>query len=161
MIKPVKFSSSVKKACFAIALLVGASQSIAAEGVKTIKSQLNFEQSVQKLEATLKAKGMTIFAVVDHAKGAESVSIDLLPTTLFIFGNPKAGSPLMKCEQSIALDLPQKMLISENSEGEVFVSYNAPDYIASRHELSGCEKNLMVITNALKGIANKAAGLNQ
>jgi uncharacterized protein (DUF302 family) len=103
---------------------------------------------------------MTIFAIIDHAKGAHSVSIELLPTTLFIFGNPKAGSPLMQCTQSIALDLPQKMLITENKKGEVNITYNDPSYLSQRHDLAGCEKNIEGIKKALSMFAKKSAGLN-
>ncbi|GAB2199054.1 DUF302 domain-containing protein [Sessilibacter sp. MAH4] len=127
------------------------------KGMITIPSSLSFSETSAKLQKVLEEKGMTLFTVVDHAKGAASVGIDLTPTSLFIFGNPKAGSPLMQCSISVALDLPQKILITESKQGIVSITYNDPHYLAERHTLTGCENNIEKISAALNGIANAVA----
>jgi uncharacterized protein (DUF302 family) len=87
------------------------------------------------MEALLKEKGMRIFIRINHAAGAQKAGIALRPTELIVFGNPKVGAPLMARQQSIAIDLPQKMLIWEDAAGKVWLTYNQPDYLALRHGL--------------------------
>jgi len=92
---------------------------------------------------------MTIFKRVDHAAGAENVSMKLRPTELLIFGNPKVGTPLMLCSQTVALDLPQKALAYEDEEGQVWFAYNDPAYIENRHDIDGCDEVLQKVSKAL------------
>ncbi|GAM75409.1 inner membrane or exported protein [Vibrio ishigakensis] len=99
---------------------------------------------------------MKVFAVIDHSAGAKSVGIDLKPTELVVFGNPKVGSPLMVCEQSVAIDLPQKALIYEDESGEVWLSYNDPMYLKQRHQIEGCDEVLNKISKALANFAKAA-----
>jgi uncharacterized protein (DUF302 family) len=90
------------------------------------------------LEAALLGKGMTVFARIDHAAGAAKVGATLRPTQLVIFGNPKVGTPLMNCAQSIAIDLPQKALIWQDEAGKVWLAYNDSAYLAKRHTTGAC-----------------------
>lgn len=125
-------------------------------GLVSVKSAYDVDTTVQKLETALTSKGMTIFAKVDHAAGAEKVDIALRPTQLVLFGNPKVGSPLMVCQQSMAIDLPQKALISENEQGEVWLTYNDPQYLAKRHHIEGCDAILSKVSQALSNFAKAA-----
>jgi uncharacterized protein (DUF302 family) len=118
-------------------------------GLVKIKSANDVPATTDKLVNALKGKGMTVFDVIDHAKGASGVGIDLPPTTLVIFGNPKVGTPLMKCSRSAAIDLPQKMLIWSDESGQTWLAYNDPVYMAKRHNVSGCDETIKKITGAL------------
>lgn len=125
-------------------------------GLVQIKSQHSVKETADKLVKVLESKGMTIFTRVDHAQGAKGVGIDLRPTELVLFGNPKVGSPLMVCQQSFAIDLPQKALISQDENGQVWFTYNDPQYLAKRHDLTGCDAALDKVTNALANFAKAA-----
>ena len=99
---------------------------------------------------------MTIFKRVDHTAGAEKAGLQLRPTELLIFGNPKVGTPLMLCSQTAALDLPQKALAYEDENGEVWLAYNDPAYMAKRHNLKDCDKPVQKVTQALSNFARAA-----
>ena len=118
-------------------------------GMMLIKSKHNVTTTIDNLEAVLKKKGMTIFSRVDHTAGAEKVGLQLRPTELLIFGNPKVGTPLMLCSQTAALDLPQKALAYEDKNGQVWLTYNDPTYLAKRHNTKGCDAAIQKVTNAL------------
>ena len=125
-------------------------------GLVSVKSAYDVKATADRLEAVLKKKGMTVFNRIDHAKGAKSVGNDLRPTELVIFGNPKIGSVLMQCAQTIAIDLPQKALIWQDGGGQVWLSYNEPTELAKRHRLPGCEKVIQKVTGALGNFAKAA-----
>jgi len=125
-------------------------------GLVSVKSAHDVKTTADRLEAVLKKKGMTVFTRIDHAKAAKSVGIDLRPTELVIFGNPKIGSKLMQCAQTIAIDLPQKALIWQDGGGQVWLSYNEPTELAKRHRLTGCEKVIQKVTGALGKFAGAA-----
>jgi uncharacterized protein (DUF302 family) len=110
------------------------------DGIVKIPSRHSVDETVGKLEAILKSKGVTLFALVDHSGEAEKVGMTMPPTKLLIFGNPKAGTPLMLAAPSAALDLPLKILVAEDSDGKVWISYNSPDYLKRRH---GLPENLL------------------
>lgn len=131
---------------------------MAADGVINISSAHDVKATADRLENILAQKSMTIFKRVDHAGGAAKVGIDLRKTELIIFGNPKVGSPLMKCRQSVALDLPQKALIWKDEHGKVWISYNDPQYLQKRHNAQGCEKVFAKIEQALASLTKAAAG---
>ena len=105
------------------------------KGVIDIPSNHSVDQTVDKLKAILQSKGVTLFALVDHSGEAEKVGLKMLPTKLLIFGSPKAGTPLMLAAPSVALDLPLKILVWQDSSGKVWVSYNNPAYLLERHGL--------------------------
>jgi len=129
----------------------------AAEGMIDVESSFGVEETGDRLNNVLKEKGMTIFNRVKHSDAAKNVGVDLRETELIIFGNPKAGSRLMKCQQSVAIDLPQKALIWKDSEGKVWISYNNPRYLGKRHNITNCEEVISKIEKALAGIAEAAA----
>ncbi|MFZ3210890.1 MAG: DUF302 domain-containing protein [Terriglobales bacterium] len=104
-------------------------------GIINTPSHHSVDQTVEKLKRILQAKGVTLFALVDHNGEAEKVGMKMRPTKLLIFGSPKAGTPLMLAAPSIAIDLPLKILIWEDGQGKVWVSYNSPAYLQERHGL--------------------------
>ena len=105
------------------------------EGIVKIPSHHSVDETVDKLKTILKLKGVTLFALVDHSGEAEKVGLKMPPTKLLIFGNPKGGTPLMLATSSAAIDLPLKILVAEDPQGEVWISYNSPDYLKERHGL--------------------------
>ena len=106
------------------------------KGIIDKPSNHSVDQTVDRLKNILQAKGVALFALVDHSGEAEKVGMKLRPTKLLIFGNPKAGTPLMLAAPSSAIDLPLKILIWEDAQGKVWVSYNSPAYLQERHGLS-------------------------
>ena len=130
------------------------------DGIVTKESKRSFEDTYNALKSALEANpAISIMAEIDHKKNAENNGLELSPTRLIIFGNPNMGTPLMQEEQSIALDLPQKMLVWENAEGKVFVSFNDPYYVAERHSVENNDELLDKMDKALNNLAKKAAGL--
>lgn len=134
------------------------SQVIAEEsdGVIRIKSMHSVTETVDKLESALTGKGMKIFKRVSHSGGAAKVGLELRPTELLLFGNPKVGTPLMQCQQLAALDLPQKALVYEDKDGLVWFAYNDPKYIAKRHKITGCDDVVNKISKALANFSEAA-----
>ena len=104
-------------------------------GIVNLASNHSVDQTVEKLTSILQAKGVNLFALVDHSGEAEKVGMKMRPTKLLIFGSPKAGTPLMQAAPSIAIDLPLKVLVWEDADGKVWLSYNSPEYLEQRHGL--------------------------
>jgi uncharacterized protein (DUF302 family) len=104
-------------------------------GIVDTPSPYSVEQTVEKLRNVLQARGLTLFALVDHSGEAEKVGLNMPPTRLLIFGSPKGGTPAMLAAPSIAIDLPLKALIAEDGGGKVWISYNAPEFVGRRHNL--------------------------
>ncbi|MCP4387481.1 MAG: DUF302 domain-containing protein [Gammaproteobacteria bacterium] len=129
----------------------------ASEGMISVKSAHSVSVTADRLEKILASKGMTVFKRINHAAGAAKVGKELRPTELVIFGNPKVGTPLMICSHSIAIDLPQKALIWEDAGGQVWFSYNDPQFLALRHGTEGCDAVLKKVGMALGKFANKAS----
>ena len=113
--------------------MAAATNPLTNKGIIDKPSNHSVEQTVEKLKNILQSKGVTLFALVDHSGEAEKAGMKMHPTKLLIFGSPKAGTPLMLAAPSIAIDLPLKILVWEDAEGKVWVSYNAPDYLKDRH----------------------------
>jgi len=130
---------------------------MAADGLITIRSSYGPEDTMSRFEAEVRAKGMTVFARVDHAAGARAVGLSLRPTELLIFGNAKAGTPLMQSMQTIGIDLPLKALVWQDASGSTWLSYNDPSWLAKRHG-SGREVETTVgaMAAALNAIARTA-----
>ncbi len=139
-----------------ISILFFSSSAIADNGIISVKSSHGVKATTDRLENALKSRGMTVFARINHAEGAQKIGKKLRPTELLIFGNPKVGTPMMRCGQSIAIDLPQKALIWEDKAGQVWLSYNDPKYLAKRHGIKGCGEVLKKIENALGNFARMA-----
>ena len=105
------------------------------EGIVKIPSHRSVDETVDKLRTILQSKAVKLFALVDHSGEAERAGLKMPPTKLLIFGNPKAGTPLMLAAPSAAIDLPLKILVAEDSQGQVWISYNSADYLKERHDL--------------------------
>jgi uncharacterized protein (DUF302 family) len=119
-------------------------------GIITQPSQYSVTATIDRLEAVLQAKGITIFARIDHQAEAEKVGLSLRPTQLLLFGSPKAGTPLMVAEPTTALDLPIKILAWEAADSKVWLSYNDPNYLKQRFSLSDeLVKNIAVIESLI------------
>src|SRR5712671_3085360 len=125
-------------------------------GILSKRSNYSVDATLERLKSALQAKGVTIFAVVDHSGEAEKVGLKMPPTKLVIFGSPKAGTPLMLAAPSIAIDLPLKILVWEDDQGEVWLSYNSPDYLKQRHSLP---PELLQNIAVVETLAAKAAEL--
>jgi uncharacterized protein (DUF302 family) len=123
------------------------------KGIIDTPSNHSVDQTVDKLKGILTAKGVTLFALVDHSGEAEKVGMKMPPTKLLIFGSPKAGTPLMLAAPSIAIDLPLKILVWEDSRGKVWVSYNSAAYLQERH---GLPRDLLQSIAVVETLAAKA-----
>jgi len=133
------------------------SYSHASEGLVSVESHHSVKETADRFTKILAEKGLTLFARIDHQKNAKSVDLELRETEVLIFGNPKVGTPLMQCEQQVAIDLPQKVLISKDANNTVWISYNNPEYIKQRHNIQGCDKVVKKVANVLKVLTNLAA----
>ena len=124
------------------------------DGLIDIPSNHSVDETVEKLKGVLQAKGVTLFALVDHSGEAAKVDMKMHPTKLLIFGNPKGGTPVMLAAPSIAIDLPLKILIWEDAEGKVLVTYNSPAYLQNRHHLPAeLLQNIIVVEALAKAAA--------
>lgn len=128
-------------------------------GLVKVPSDFGMDETYDRLVGAIeKNEKLTIVAEVDHTKNAEGVGMDLNPTRLVIFGNPNLGTGLMQSAQTTAIDLPQKFLVYEDAEGQVFVSYNDPTYLSERHGIQDQDEELGMISKALAGLAATATG---
>jgi len=115
-------------------------------GLVDVPSNHSVDETVEKLKNILQSKGVTLFALVDHSGEAVKAGMKMPPTKLLIFGSPKAGTPLMLASPSIAIDLPLKILVREDNQGKVWLSYNSPEYLKDRHGLpEGLLQNIAVV----------------
>ena len=130
--------------------------SFAADGLINVASQHAFDETADKLEKVLLDNGMTIFARVPHSSDALKVNIELQPTELIIFGNPQVGGKLMQCAQTVAIDLPLKVLVWQDEAGGVWISYNDPEYLKARHDMATCDMQLKQVAGALNKLTAAA-----
>ena|SRR5437899_8895565 len=126
----------------------------ASKGIIDRPSNHSVEQTVERLKNILRSKGVTLFALIDHSGEAEKVGLKMRPTKLLIFGNSKAGTPVMLAAPSSAIDLPLKILIWQDAQGKVWVSYNSPAYLQERHSLA---PELLQNISVVETLAMKAA----
>jgi uncharacterized protein (DUF302 family) len=130
---------------------------MAADGLITLRSSFGPEETMNRFEAEVRARDMTVFAHIDHAAGAAAVGLPLRPTDLLIFGAAKGGTPLMQASQTIGIDLPLKVLVWQDEAGSTLLSYNDPAYLTHRHGLGdGTKPVVEAMSGALKAIAAKA-----
>lgn len=128
------------------------------EGLTTIKSNFGPEETVSRLEAEIKAHGMTVMARINHAALAAEAGLSLLPTEVIIFGNPRGGTPLMQAGQTIGIDLPLKALVWQDASGTTWLSWNEPAWLVKRHEIGDAENTVTAMTRGLRDIAAKTTG---
>lgn len=137
-----------------VALLVSVCTSAyAADGLIAVKSPYPAVQTMNKMEDAVKARGLRVFARIDHAAGAASIGKTLRPTEVLLFGSPQGGTPLMECSQTTGIDLPLKALVWEDAGGQVWLGYNDPAYLAKRHAAAECP--------AVAGLQKALSGLTQ
>jgi uncharacterized protein (DUF302 family) len=128
------------------------------EGLVTIASRHGVKETMDRLEADLRAKGITLFARIDHGAGAASVDLPLRPTEVIVFGNPKAGTPLMQAQQTFGIDLPLKILGWQDDAGKVWLTYNDLAWLARRHGLGDAATGtIQSLTDLLAKLAAAAA----
>lgn len=128
---------------------------LAADGLIALKSPYAAKATMDRLEAALKDKGLTVFARIDHAAGAAKIGKELRATELLIFGNPQGGTPFMECSQTLGIDLPLKALVWQDQAGQVWLGYNDPAYLAARHGVAQCPA-AAGLKKALAGFAQHA-----
>ena len=152
----------MKKLIITLSFLLGLSPVIANaahdDGLITKKSKYSVSVTLDKLEAVLKKKGITVAVRWKHDAKAKGVGIPLRPTELLIFGNPKIGSHMFTSNQTAGIDLPLKALAWEDEKGNVYLSYNDPAYIAKRHHITNRAKTLRKMSGALNKLSNVATG---
>lgn len=145
----------------AVTFLWGA-QAMAVEGLITLPSSHEPKDTMNRLEAAVKAKGMTVFARIDHAAGATEAGLSLRPTELLIFGNANGGTPLMQSVQTIGIDLPLKALVWQDASGKTWLSYNDPGWLAKRHDAgSAAAPAVAAMTTVLDEMARAATASPQ
>ena len=126
-------------------------------GLVSVDSPYSVEETVNRLQTVMGERGLTVMTTINHAANAENVGMELRPTQLIIFGNPKLGTQLMQSSQTVAIDLPQKFLVWEDADGQVHMTYNDPQYLAQRHGITDRDDVLTTISNALNGLAEAAS----
>ena len=146
--KLVRFVAAI----LGLVCLSAAMAAMAADGLVAIKSPMPPKATLDKFEALAKERNLMVFARIDHAAGAAKVGKALRPTELLIFGNPQGGTPLMECAQSAGIDLPLKALAWEDAQGQSWLGYNDPAYLAKRHDVAACP----VVENLRKVLAGLA-----
>jgi uncharacterized protein (DUF302 family) len=132
---------------------------MSAEGLTTVESHFGPKETLDRLEADVKAKGLTVFARIDHAAGAAAVGLPLLPTAVLIFGNARGGTPLMQANPLIGIELPLKVLVWQDTSGRTWLSYADPRTLAMRYGLPHeTETSVSNLTGVLRALTAKAAG---
>ena len=122
-------------------------------GFASLRSKYPVDQTLERLQSIFKEKGVAVFAVVDHSGEAAKVGIEMRPTKLVVFGNPKGGTPLMIAAPTVAIDLPLKALVWEDSDGNIWISYNSPEYLQQRHHFPPeLIKNISGVIGLLKTV---------
>lgn len=144
----------IKYILFVVAVFITSFSVSAEESLIKYESTYSVKETADRFESIAKSKGFTLFLRVDHQKNAKSVNMDLRPTEVIIFGNPRVGTLLMQCEQEVAIDLPQKVLVTQDEYQKVWLSYNNPKYLKERHDIEGCDIALDKVSNALNILAS-------
>ena len=128
------------------------------EGLTSIQSSFGPKETMNRLEAEIEAKGLNVFARIDHSAGAAEVGLTLALTELIIFGSARGGTPLMQSVQTVGIDLPLKMLVWQDSANKTWISYNEPSWIARRHGIAHAQAVINKMADLLSAISRKAAG---
>jgi uncharacterized protein (DUF302 family) len=143
--------------CVGAVVTISGANAMDVEGLTTIKSSYGPKETMDRLEAEVKARGLTVFARIDHAAGAAQADLALRPTEVLVFGNAKGGTPLMQASQSLGIDLPLRVLVWEDESGQIWLAYNEPSWLAKRHGLGpGSQPLVDALAAALRVLAKKA-----
>ncbi len=129
-----------------------------AQALVTLESKFSVKETADRLAAEIEKRGMRVAARVDHAAGAKSAGMEMPPTEVVMFGNPKLGTPLMLSAPSIAIDLPMKMVVWQDKAGKAFIGYTAPEMLKQRHAVTGGDEAFKTMAGALAGLAKVASG---
>jgi uncharacterized protein (DUF302 family) len=143
----------IRNICFAVVVLIASTHAFAVEIFITVASHYSAKETADKFESIIKDKGLTVSAQIEHQKNAIEVNLTLWPTEVIIFENPNITTQLMQCYPLGAIDLPQKVLISDDADNKVWLSYNNPKYIKLRHRITGCDKVINKISAALNTLS--------
>ncbi len=135
-----------------LALSCAAAPALAADGLIALKSSYSAKDTMNRFEETAKQRGLNVFARIDHAAGATKIGKTLRPTEVLVFGSPQGGTPFMECAQSVGIDLPLKALVWEDAQGQVWLGYNDPAWLATRHQAASCPA-AAALGKALSGLA--------
>ena len=138
-----------------LALSLAATTAAAADGLMALKSPYPAKETMNRFEDNAKQRGLTIFARIDHAAGATRIGKTLRPTEVLIFGNPQGGTPLMECAQTMGIELPLKALVWEDAQGQVWLGYNDPAWLVTRHGAAECPA-AQAVGKALAGLSETA-----
>lgn len=130
--------------------------SVGLENLTDIPSYFGPKETIDRLEAEIRNKGMKVFARIDHAAGAVAVGLTLRPTELIIFGNARGGTPLMQSAQTVGVDLPLKALVCQDASIKTWISYNQPEWIAQRHGVANAEDTVSKMADLLNAISRTA-----
>jgi len=133
-------------------LLALSSAAFGADGLIAMKSPFTAKETMNRFEENAKQRGLNVFVRIDHAAGAAKIGKPLRPTEVLIFGNPQGGTPFMECAQSVGIDLPLKALVWEDAQGQVWLGYNDPAFLAQRHGVGQCPA-VSALSKALSGLA--------
>jgi uncharacterized protein (DUF302 family) len=127
------------------------------DGLTSVPSNFDPKETMDRLEAEIRTKGLNVFARIDHAAGAAEAGLELRPTNLIIFGNARGGTPLMQLIQTVGVDLPLKVLVWQDAAGKTWVSYNEPSWIAQRHGVANADPIVSKMADLLSAISRMAA----
>ncbi len=139
-------------ALLSLLLSLSSPAAFGADGLIAIKSPFTAKETMNRFEDNAKQRGLNVFARIDHAAGAAKVGKTLRPTEVLVFGNPMGGTPFMECAQSVGIDLPLKALVWEDAQGQVWLGYNDPEFLAKRHGAADCQA-VGPLGKALAGLA--------
>jgi len=142
-------------ALLGLVLFIFAGAAAAAEGLVSVKSPYSVKETLDRFENAAKGKGLNVFLRLDHAAGARKIGKTLRSTELLVFGNPQGGTPLMECAQSAGIDLPLKALAWQDASGQVWLAYNDPRFLATRHGAGDCGPVVSNLTKALARLAQE------
>ena len=160
-LREVRLMSLRRWVIAALILLASPTMALAQAGLVVKQSAYPVAETVDRLEKALIRKGITVFARIDHAPGTQQIGAELLPTELLVFGNPKLGTPLMQSAREIGLDLPLKALVWEDEEGNVWLAYNDPLYLAERHGVADRDQVFGNMGGALEKFSDVATKAGQ
>jgi uncharacterized protein (DUF302 family) len=145
----------IRRLAILMLLVVPAQVFAADDGVTKRESPYSVPQTLDRLEAVLKERGIAVFARIDHAGEAAKVGLQLPPTQVLVFGNPRAGTPLMVAHPTIAIDLPMKALAWQDATGKVWIGFNSVDYMKKRHDLTDEQAKILAVAGVLIDAALK------
>ena len=151
----MKRLTALTTAVLSLSLALAATTAAAADGLVALKSPYPAKETMSRFEDNAKQRGLTVFARIDHAAGATRIGKTLRPTEVLIFGNPQGGTPLMECAQTMGIELPLKALVWEDAQGQVWLGYNDPAWLASHHGATQCPA-AQAVGKALSSLAETA-----